>query len=57
MTDISKCSGKDCPIKHKCKRFTAQSHDLWQSHCDFKYDHDIKQCYDFLGDMNENRKS
>ena len=25
MADISKCSGKNCPIKEKCYRFTAQS--------------------------------
>ncbi len=25
MVDISKCVGKDCPIKEKCYRFKAQS--------------------------------
>ena len=23
MSDITKCSGTDCPLKEKCKRFTA----------------------------------
>jgi hypothetical protein len=27
MPDISKCSGKDCPLKESCYRFTAVSSD------------------------------
>jgi hypothetical protein len=30
--DISKCSGKDCPIKENCYRFTAKSDDVYQSY-------------------------
>jgi hypothetical protein len=25
MADISKCKGTDCPIKEKCRRYTAPS--------------------------------
>jgi hypothetical protein len=30
--DISKCSGKDCPLKENCYRFTVKSDDLHQSY-------------------------
>jgi hypothetical protein len=29
--DITKCDGKGCPIKERCKRYTTRAHDLWQS--------------------------
>ncbi len=31
MSDITKCSGKDCPMKDKCYRFTAKD-GFWQSY-------------------------
>jgi hypothetical protein len=31
MSDITKCTGKDCLIKESCKRFTAEGNDYWQS--------------------------
>ena len=31
MSDISKCSGINCPLKKTCYRFTAISSDFWQS--------------------------
>jgi hypothetical protein len=31
MSDIEKCTGKDCPVKDDCKRFTAQGNDYYQS--------------------------
>ena len=30
MSDITKCTGKDCPVKEGCHRFTAQE-GYWQS--------------------------
>ena len=27
MPDISKCTGQDCKLKHKCYRFTSKSSD------------------------------
>lgn len=32
MTDISMCQGIDCPIKEKCRRFTAKPNPQWQSY-------------------------
>jgi len=31
MADITMCSGEGCPVKQKCKRFTAKPSELWQS--------------------------
>jgi hypothetical protein len=30
MSDITKCTGKDCLVKENCKRFTAEE-SIWQS--------------------------
>ncbi len=32
MSDITKCSGQDCPIKEKCFRFVAEPEPLYQSY-------------------------
>lgn len=37
MPDISKCNGKDCPIKEKCFRYTSNA-SMWQAWHPFKYD-------------------
>jgi hypothetical protein len=43
--DISKCSGKDCPLKESCYRYTCKSNKLWQSHFSYvPYDKDKKEC-------------
>jgi hypothetical protein len=31
-TDCTSCSGKDCPIKENCKRFTGPKEPLYQSY-------------------------
>ena len=31
MNDTSKCSGNNCPMKKKCKRYTAKSA-VWQAY-------------------------
>jgi hypothetical protein len=31
-TDYTACSGKDCPIKEQCKRFTGPKEPLYQSY-------------------------
>lgn len=36
MPDISKCNGKDCPIKEKCFRYTSKS-SMYQTYSDFEY--------------------
>ena len=32
MSDITMCTGKDCPIKKNCYRFTSKSNELHQSY-------------------------
>ena len=32
MSDISKCNGKKCPLKHKCWRYLAPTDPLRQSY-------------------------
>ena len=46
MADISKCIGKDCPIKEKCYRFTAPT-GIWQSWHSYKWTIE-EGCDDFL---------
>ena len=31
MSDITKCTGVNCLVKERCKRFTAESKDYWKS--------------------------
>ena len=32
MSDITKCHGFDCPVKEKCRRYTAKSKEVWQAY-------------------------
>ncbi len=32
MTDITKCSGENCPMKESCYRFTAESEGIGQTY-------------------------
>lgn len=32
MSDITKCHGFDCPVKEKCRRYTALANEHWQSY-------------------------
>lgn len=32
MSDITKCTGHNCPIKEKCYRFVAESEPMYQSY-------------------------
>jgi len=32
MPDITLCHGFECPVKEKCKRFTAKSSEHWQAY-------------------------
>jgi hypothetical protein len=47
MTDITKCTGQNCPIKDKCYRYTAKESEYSQSWADFKYEDG--KCEDFYG--------
>ena len=45
MADITKCEGKDCPLKGNCYRFTALSSDMWQSYfVETPYNKETKEC-------------
>jgi len=45
MSDISKCTGKGCPLKEECYRFTAPAKELWQSYfTNVPYDESKKEC-------------
>lgn len=55
MPDISMCSGKDCPLKETCYRYTARPCEFWQSwftnppiekdskECNYYWETDVKQ--------------
>ena len=49
MADITKCKGDGCPIKEKCKRFTAKSgiRQAWFTFVPFN--NDEKKCEMFWG--------
>ena len=36
MTDISKCLGEQCTIKHDCYRFTANAEPRYQAYSNFE---------------------
>jgi hypothetical protein len=36
MTDISKCHGQDCTIKHDCYRYTAPAESRYQAYSNFE---------------------
>lgn len=45
MSDITKCEGKDCPIKENCFRFTVKSNSMWQSYfMEVPYNKETKNC-------------
>ena len=44
MADISKCEGKDCPLKASCYRFTAKPSLLAQSYVLFVYNRIKGEC-------------
>lgn len=68
MSDITKCSGENCPIKEKCFRFTAETEPLWQSYfleipgkwrepdpkCEIVLGNLVWECDMFWGEKQEN---
>ena len=45
MADITMCTGKDCPIRGKCRRFMAKVSMLYQSYFkEVPYDKTIGSC-------------
>ena len=45
MTDITMCSGENCPVKKTCYRFKAKPNELHQSYfLDPPFDKEEKKC-------------
>ena len=45
MADITKCEGKDCPLKEKCYRFTAKDSEYGQFYfTETPYSKETKTC-------------
>jgi len=63
MSDITKCKGQNCPIKQKCKRYTAKS--VWQSYfmespikdgrCDMYWGEDAESIFNQLKTITKKR--
>ena len=47
MTDISKCTGTECPIKETCYRYTASASE-YQSYIVPPWDKETESCVMFL---------
>ena len=53
MADIAMCSGKGCPLKERCYRYTAPVNPIWQSYftnvpykngeCEYYWDNSYKE--------------
>lgn len=48
MTDISKCPGKECPLKDNCVRYTTPEDSIIQSWIGPAYDPEKKDCWNLL---------
>lgn len=45
MADITKCTGKNCPLKETCYRFRSPANDMWQSYfVENPYSEEEKDC-------------
>lgn len=56
MSDITKCTGIDCPLKSQCKRFTIEPHKFRQAYFlepPFYNDEDGWHCEMYWGDNAE----
>lgn len=38
MSDITKCSNGECPLRYECWRFLAPANPCWQSYDSYEYD-------------------
>lgn len=57
MSDITKCTAKNCQLKDKCYRYTAID-GYWQSYANFNKDKKIKdkkECDDFILDRRKEK--
>lgn len=42
MSDITKCTNEECPLRHKCYRAQAKPHEYRQSYAMFEIDENDK---------------
>jgi hypothetical protein len=48
MPDITKCKGKECPLKYKCYRFTVDADQYWQAYfSEEPYNKETNKCEHF----------
>lgn len=53
MPDITMCHGFECPVKEKCKRFSAKPNEHWQAYFlepPYKKTDTSFTCYYYWGD-------
>lgn len=53
MSDISKCSGANCPNKEECYRFMAIPSEFSQAYGKFEYDKKTQTCRGFYPIAND----
>ena len=52
MSDITMCTGKECPLKETCYRYTAPKNEYRQSYFQFvPYDHESGDCEFYYADQ------
>ena len=44
MVDISKCEGKECPIKETCYRYISKPDKFWRSYISTPYNKETNTC-------------
>jgi hypothetical protein len=53
MSDITMCSGKNCPLKRNCKRFTSNLSEAEEYFTEPPYDWETKICEMFWNEHTE----
>ena len=48
MADLVKCTGKDCPLRETCLRYTAIEGELFQRYTGPLYDTKAGNCWNYL---------
>lgn len=58
MPDITMCSGKDCPLKETCYRYTATPSEFMQSYfIQAPYDKEYETCGHYWEDKKSSKRS
>ena len=56
MSDISKCSNEDCPLKESCYRYKVKPHPFRQAYTTYEPNKDGKTCNHFIEIRNGNKR-